>query len=148
MNPRDANRRSDATNRFETSPTWRKLSHQIRRNNPLCQALEKDGRQCTSPSVLVHHLIAPESNWDLALEERNCVALCQRHHATTPGDAGCWTYAPTILFDGTAFAHPITPAPRKVDDGNLPPTGTPGAQQYISSAVGAGRLDRALAEPD
>lgn len=97
---------NDAATEFERSWTWVKVSRTFRNLNPICQAIE-DGRRCLSKAELVHHLISPAVRWDLRMEYRNLVSLCQRHHTPHAGDAGLWDYAPTkLLVENEWFVHP------------------------------------------
>ncbi len=66
--------------------------------NPLCQRIV-NGKQCDKPSVILHHLLPPETHVHLFLRADNAVMLCRAHHPDTPGTI-FWKpgvdYVPTI----------------------------------------------------
>lgn len=64
--------------------TWQKCAALHKNRNPICQRL-RNGRQCTNPAWLVHHLISPRENPSLFLDFQNLVSLCEHCHPTSEG---------------------------------------------------------------
>jgi hypothetical protein len=131
---------------FEMSGAWRNCAHKTRRDNPQCQSIAENGRQCTRESSMVHHLVSPDVCWDKRMDPANLVALCDKCHPRTTGDPGGKRYAPTvsnIMGVTRVFPHALpTPMPA----GKIAPTGTPGMQLFTSTSQGDVVLDAALGD--
>jgi len=64
------------------SRKWRKFSHQLRKDNPLCSMCLDEGK--TTPSEMVDHIKAINDGgavWDVS----NLMCLCNSHHAKKTG---------------------------------------------------------------
>ena len=64
------------------SRKWRKFSHQLRKDNPLCKMCLDEGK--TTPSQMVDHILEINkggSEWDV----NNLQCLCNAHHAKKSG---------------------------------------------------------------
>ena len=83
--------------RYENGRAWRWLAKTVIASNPICQAIETEtGEQCHNPSSIVHHLVAPETCWELRNVVSNLCAVCPRHHAGgARGDNNRLDYVPT-----------------------------------------------------
>lgn len=80
----DKERKQDAVSRGYNA-VWDKLKTMLRgRGNVICQKIE-DGKQCTAPVEIFHHIISPRENPALMYAPRNIVGLCRQHH---PPDEG------------------------------------------------------------
>ena len=131
---------------FEMSGVWRNCSHKMRRDNPICQSIGMDGRQCTQPSTMVHHLVSPDVCWEKRLDVSNLVALCDKCHPRTTGDPGGRRYVPTVnncMNVTKIYKHDL---PTPMPTGKLAPTGTPDQKLFVSTALGDNVLDAALGE--
>ena len=100
---------------------WRQLRILALQRDPLCRECQRVA------STRVDHIKPHKGNWDLFVDLENLQGLCEECHNRKTREEN------------------KQPGPT---DGNLLPTGTPGAPQFTSSAVGADALDRALAEED
>ena len=64
----------------DTAP-WKALTDQLKAcGNVICQYVDTNGIRCKAPAWGAHHIIAPETREDLALDQRNLVRLCRDHH--------------------------------------------------------------------
>ena len=64
--------------KIRTGRKWRRLSAQIKRERPLCQRCEEEGR--LTPSAEVHHVVKIRTNPNLAYDPDNLRALCRPCH--------------------------------------------------------------------
>jgi hypothetical protein len=55
------------------------------RGNVICQKIE-NGKQCTRPVEIFHHIISPRENPALMYDPRNIVGVCRQHHPPTEGE--------------------------------------------------------------
>jgi hypothetical protein len=134
-------------NRFENSKNWRRTSAMMRNHNPVCQRIDPaTGEQCNRASEMVHHILAPETHWELRQDFSNLVAVCKPHHPNTTGDNHRQNYTPTrevnILL-GTEVFHAHAQHAEKV----IVATGAVG-KQGTTTAVGSAAIDKALAGID
>lgn len=125
------------------------VSAMVRKYNPICQRILENGKQCTHPSTIVHHLIdwrkKPEQFYDWTVLVA-CCADC--HPASQPGDLDTNTWTHTCgpcdsVYEhngGWPCWHPNYIPPAAPVEGGLPPGCT-------SSALGDALLDAALAQP-
>ena len=112
---------SDPYPKWYCTAQWRALRVMVLARDPLC-------KKCVRvASTRVDHIKPHKGNWDLFVDLANLQGLCEVCHNQKTREEE---------------------AVEKPGDGNLPPTGTPDAAQFTSSAVGADALDRALAEED
>jgi hypothetical protein len=82
-------RRND---KLYASVSWRWFSQTLRRWNPICQMIQRDGTQCRNASELVHHVFDAETypHWMRTVyvvvngeRKQNTVCLCW--HCHSPG---------------------------------------------------------------
>lgn len=130
-------------NRFENGKSWRRTSYLVRALNPVCQRIDPDtGEQCHSAAEMVHHILAPDTHWELRQDFSNLVALCKPHHPNTSGDNYRQNYVPTREVNsilGTEVFHAHEQHAEKV----IVATGARG-KQGTTTAVGTRALDKAL----
>jgi hypothetical protein len=116
-------------NQFERTSYWCKLSRHVRRMNPICAFIDPAaGEQCTHYSECVHHLIAPQQDWELRATVSNLVALCWKHHPNTEGDDGRNEYAPTREVCVTTGVEILHQHPKGTGRAAIMPTGDEGRQ--------------------
>jgi hypothetical protein len=131
------------TDKFERSSYWRKVSLHVRQMNPCCQWIDcATGEPCGHPSQCVHHITAPEDNWELRDKVSNLVALCWEHHPNTKGDDGKNDYLPTrevFMTTGVEILHEHPKYGRVA----IVATGAEG-RQGTSSAISTKYIDAAL----
>jgi hypothetical protein len=53
--------------------------------NPICQRIQRDGKQCRNAATLVHHLLSPRVRPDLFVDPGNVACLCEHCHPTEEG---------------------------------------------------------------
>ena len=76
---------SELYRKIMNSRQWRETRAAVISAHPLCQQCEKTGRYVSAQCV--HHVIPIESGrteqdcWSLALNVKNCTALCYQCHA-------------------------------------------------------------------
>jgi 5-methylcytosine-specific restriction protein A len=68
---------------FYLTPEWKRLSAQVRAENPTCAA-------CGAPSEQADHLISVRQRPDLALDPSNIQALCRRCHSARTSRVHSW----------------------------------------------------------
>lgn len=86
--------------RYHTAPL-------VKAKNPVCQRLFDDGRQCTHPSTIVHHLIDPKAAPERGHDWKILVAVCDACHAGgQPGELQGRRYCATIGPLETIYHHP------------------------------------------
>ena len=91
--------------------------------DPVCMLCQRNA------STQVDHKKPHNGDWELFTDLDNLQGVCEGCHARKTREENGKNADTT-------------------GNGGLPPTGTPGAPQFTSSAVGADALDRALAEED
>ena len=79
-------KRTDA-DRFRSTATWQRFRKQFRRANPLCANPfgTHDDVGGLVPMAHVHHIVPISEAPDRALDESNCVALCEQCHNRVEG---------------------------------------------------------------
>ena len=77
-------KKEDPINALYRNGNWPKCAGLHKNRNPICQRI-RNGRQCTNPAWLVHHLISPRQRPDLFLDFKNLVSLCEHCHPTSEG---------------------------------------------------------------
>jgi hypothetical protein len=98
-----APRRNEA---FYQTRIWRTTSTLVRKFNPICQRVI-DGKQCTRPSEVVHHIVDPSVNADWKLDWDVLVAVCAEHHAGGQmGAAADEVYVYTYGVYDSVYPHP------------------------------------------
>ncbi len=122
-NPR-IERKRDHHDKLEKTKPWERCSKAHRELNPMCQLIV-NGKQCTKPAVLVHHIRSSRTHPELFFDWRNHVSLCRPHHPDTPGDDPKRPrhYAPTIGILGAVFLHRVV-APLKKGEVRIGADGT------------------------
>jgi hypothetical protein len=81
----DRERHQDAVSKGYNA-TWGKIKTMLRgRGNVICQKIE-NGKQCTRPVEIFHHIISPRENPALMYDPRNIVGVCRQHHPPTEGE--------------------------------------------------------------
>jgi hypothetical protein len=128
------------------SRDWRdRTSPLMRSYNMICMRII-DGVQCTRPSKVVHHLIAPDKAPALAMDWRNLVAVCPEHHpASRPGASPDEKYVDGYGPENAVYYHGHGPASWKpgsrfnVEQAGTPPvdmhTGNIGAQNAALASI-------------
>ena len=79
--------RRTAADRFRSTAAWQRFRRQFRRANPLCANPfgTHDDVGGLVPMDHVHHIVAISEAPDRALDESNCVALCEQCHHRVEG---------------------------------------------------------------
>jgi hypothetical protein len=99
----DKERHSDPISKLYNA-VWDKTKLMLRgRGNVICQKLE-NGKQCTRPSEIYHHLVSPRENPALMYVPRNVVGLCQQHH---PPDEGTPWWKEGVDYVKTIWSDPV-----------------------------------------
>lgn len=132
--------------RFYDSSDWRTTSNLLKSCNPICQRISPDGKQCSHPPTISHHLIDPRNAPHLRLVFSNLVAVCAAHHPNgQPGandevEVYCHTVGPlkAIYKHTPDGGWPQWHENFKPEDVKPPAMGK-------STIVGDAALDRALA---
>ena len=78
----DIRRRDDVAVKIRRSTAWRKVSEQVRRQQPLCGDPLGKHAGFPEPVALVHHITAVADAPDLALVMSNLASVCIRCHAS------------------------------------------------------------------
>lgn len=77
----------------------------MRDYNPICQAIA-EGKQCTRPAAVVHHLKDPKDAPELFFDWSNLVAVCTEHHAGGErGETQGQKYVATTGPAGAVYDH-------------------------------------------
>ena len=71
-------RERTGADRFRGSAAWQRFRKWFRREHPLCQLCDDDGR--VEPATDIHHIVGIMQAPDRALDESNVVALCRDCH--------------------------------------------------------------------
>lgn len=123
---------------------WRTTTGLVRQKNPICQRIHDDGKQCTRPSALTHHLVDPKVDITKFYDWSNLVAVCDECHAGgQQGETQGHRYTSTLGAMDSIYDHGERLYPDwKVPFGNQ----TPAPTGNTHSAVGESAIDRALAE--
>ena len=93
----------DKVSQMYATTRWKVFRGWVLRQNPICQAILKDGTQCRNPSKIGHHLWSPRVRPDLFTEPKNIVMLCEFHH---PNEEGTPWWRPGREFVETQIAVP------------------------------------------
>jgi 5-methylcytosine-specific restriction endonuclease McrA len=96
---REFDRSRDAVDEYRDflhGTPWRNTSAMVRNQNPQCQMIGDDGKQCQYASSEVHHIKSGRDYPALRLKLENLVALCSRCHNNHSGDLHTRKYAPTV----------------------------------------------------
>lgn len=64
--------------RFYKSNAWRKLSHRVLQNNPVCRSCYEQG--IIRKADVVDHIVEVKDNWARRLDESNLQPLCYACH--------------------------------------------------------------------
>lgn len=82
----DAERHKDPVQKLYNSITWDRLKIRLRGlGNVICARLV-DGRQCTHPVEIFHHIISPREDVTLFFKPTNIRPVCRQHHPPTEGE--------------------------------------------------------------
>jgi hypothetical protein len=71
---------------YNSSPWPRFKAAFAAAGNVVCQAII-DGKQCTRPVEIHHHIRPPETHPQLFYSWSNVVGVCRQHHPNTPGNS-------------------------------------------------------------
>jgi len=129
---------------------WRNsVSPLARALNPVCQWVNPaDGKQCTKPSEVVHHLIDPKDAPEKFFDWSNLVCTCADHHqGGQRGETQGYIYCHTVGVADAIYFHHCYPIWHK---NYKPPVGSHSEQTLLplgstASAVGDDALNAALA---
>lgn len=100
---RNFQQRHDAVSKRYGREPWPSFRRVMLGQNPICQAIHKDGKQCTAPSKVVHHLWSPRVRPDLFVDPKNVVCVCVNDH---PPDEGTPWWRPSVDYVPTEFRLP------------------------------------------
>lgn len=95
--------KDDSIRRWYAREPWTSFRAVMLGQNPFCQRIQKDGKQCRNAATLVHHLISPRLRRDLFVDPANAVCLCDRCH---PTDEGTPHWRPGVDYIPTQFQLP------------------------------------------
>jgi hypothetical protein len=94
-----ARKKNDPVARLYNGPQWARFKLAFRAaGNVICARIE-DGRRCSRPSDLIHHLVSPRVDASKMFSFDNCRPCCMQHHPPTPGsppEDWC-NWAPVLL---------------------------------------------------
>lgn len=71
--------------KIRTGRKWRRLSAQIKRERPLCERCEGEGR--LTPATEVHHIVKIRTNPNKAYDPDNLRSLCRPCHEIEEHDS-------------------------------------------------------------
>ncbi len=77
--------------------TWDKFRAKLLQLNPICQRVV-NGKRCTRPATVAHHIIELEQRKDLAYSQLNVVAVCASCHPR-PADRDQGKFVPTLWHE-------------------------------------------------
>ena len=74
----DDSRKNTKETKFYNSSQWQRVRALKRKENPLCEQCEREGR--ITPAELVHHKKEVKEDWDSRFELENLESLCNACH--------------------------------------------------------------------